>query len=237
MRMTQPNGIWTEHGITSVCCYDASYQAIGLVYGTRYLALLGSGSLYDSVASVVQKGESWELSRTRPDGTINISGDDRTWNGRTCPETTGSGHCKQLDLDAVFGALMRWGVLSHSSTFTRRAYFVWLQNWQAVTGQKLPAPGLVTYPRATMTVKEIGYGWPFFVGGTRFQPLEHVKVYFGRTLVGETTCDQIGSFGGHSSVSGVKFTPPASTTAGTYHITVHGNFGTVRTTKVEITDG
>lgn len=235
VRMTQPDGVWTEHGITNLCCYDASYQAIGLVYATRYLSLLGSGALYDAVRKSVQLGERWEFSRTHRNGTVDVAGDDRTFNGKTCPESNAAGKCKILDLDAVFGALMRWGVLAKDGTYIRRAYFVWLDNWERVPGQELPAPTAFTYPKDSMTVAEIGYGWVFFVGATRFQPLEPVAVYFAKTFVGRTTSDQIGSFGGHSPVSGIKFTPPPQTRPGTYTITAQGAFGTIRKTTVRIT--
>ena len=233
IRMTEPDGVWTEHGLSALCCHDSGYQAIGLIYGIRYLALLGSGPLCNSVWTTVQMGESWELSRTTPGGAVNRTGDDRT--GPTCPEVSGSGKCKSIDLDAVYGALMRWSVFANKSTFIRRAYFVWLHNWQQVTGQTLPAPSLFVYPHSELTTKELGYGWTFGVGGTRFQPLEPVVVYFAGTKVGQTVTDQEGSFGGHSPVNGVRFQPPQATTPGSYTVTAVGGFGTIRKTSVTIT--
>ena len=164
---------------------------------------------------------------------MNRTGDDRT--GPTCPEASSSGKCKGIDLDAVYGALMRWGVLDGKTTYIRRAYFVWLHNWEQVSGRALPPPSLFVYPHDEMTMKEVSYGWPFSVGGTRFQPLEPVVLYFRNTEVGQTIADQEGSFGGHSPVNGIRFQPPPEIQPGSYTIRAVGSYGTTRKTSVTIT--
>lgn len=227
IRMTRGNGVWTENG-----GHDSSYQAIGLVYGARYLALLGTAAPSRAMHKALAVGEAWELSRVHRDGSIDRNGDDRT--GPTCPERDASGTCKTVDLIAVAGALMRWGVMDHEVPYERRAYQVWLQNWKRMPGDVLPAPAMFVKP-AGMTVKEIGYGWPLWVGATRFQPLERVRIYFGKILVGTATCDQIGSFGGHSPISAVKFTLPSGTQPGVYTLRAQGGYGTRRHTQVTIT--
>jgi hypothetical protein len=232
--MTEPDGVWTEHGVSRLCCHDSSYQAIGMGYAVNYLTLISPGSsIYQPVNHALQLGETWEFSRTRPNGAVDRGGDDRT--GPTCPEPSGSGKCKTLDLVAVMSALMRWGVLTNSNSFIRRAYFVALRNSQQTTGRKLPKPSLFVWPHTTMSVKQIGWHESFFVGGTRYQPLEPVNIYFGKTLVGTVTTDQGGSFGGHSPVGGVGFVPPSSTTAGTYTVAGRGVYATVRRCQVTIT--
>jgi len=232
--MTESNGVWTEHGITKLCCHDSSYQGQGLVYGTRYLALLPRGTaLYTAVNRTVTLGEQWEVSRVSPSGVLNRTGDDRT--GPTCPEQSTTGGCKTADLPAIASALMRWSVLDNDFIYSRRAYYVWLQNWLLGPGNKLPAPGLAVTPATSMSVSDIHNGRSFSVAGTRFQPVEPVTVYFGTQAVGTTTADDIGSFGGHSAVGSVRFTPPATTTPGRYSIKVVGAYGTTRTIQVTIT--
>ncbi|HZT97603.1 MAG TPA: hypothetical protein VFB34_12285 [Chloroflexota bacterium] len=227
MRMTQANGVWTENR-----GHDSTYQAIGLVYGTRYLMLVSGTSIYKSVYETVAKGEAWELSRVHKNGTMNRQGDDRT--GPTCPERDGSGKCKTVDYSAIAGALMRWSVISGSQQYARAAYLTWLQNWERVPGDKLPKPGAFVKP-GRLSLAQIHNGQWLTVWGTRFQPYETVKVYFAKTLEATITADDIGSFGGHSPVMNAHFPVPAGTGPGTYRIVEKGNYGTKRHTKVVIT--
>lgn len=126
MRMTEPNGVWTENGVDGRCCHDSSYQAMGLVYGTRYLELIAGTPLGHHLYADVAKGEAWEISRVRANGTVNTTGNSRT---SGCAERSQlTGKCKTIDLEAVFSALMRWGVLSDNQRFRARAEKVWALN-------------------------------------------------------------------------------------------------------------
>gem|GEM_PF-704997 len=226
MRMTRSNGVMPEnHG------HDSSYQALGLVYATRYLQLMTGQKLFAPLRRDVALGERWLLSRVRRDGSVDRAGDDRT--GPGCPEHTNAGACKSVNYQAVASALVRWGVIDKSRTYERRAYLVWLQNWRRQPGDALPKPSLVINP-THRTSKQVGYGWPVWVSGTRYLPLEPIRVYFNHRLVGKTVTDQIGSFGGHSPVSPVSFTPPTQR-PGVYTITAKGTYGVVRRTKFTIT--
>jgi hypothetical protein len=246
MRMTvqsgRNKGVWTEHGIVpNLCCYDASYQAVGLGYGARYLTLLNTGSFYDEVQNNLELGELWEKSRTRSDGSIDISGDDRTYNGKSCPERTASGTCKTIDYTAVADALMRWGVISDepdSGPFIRRSYYVALQ-YEEQNGVKLPPPGLDVQPNS-LTVSQVQYGLSMFVSGAGFQPFESVTLYFAGAKVGAVTVNLSGAFGyvpgaWSTDISPIRVRIPSSVSAGTYTIKGVGEFGTVRTFSVHIT--
>ncbi len=125
-RMTQPNGVWTENGLSGRCCHDSSYQGIGLNYATRYLELLPHGPLYKAVYAAVSKGEQWEISRVRGNGTVVTLGDTRT---TECSERDlATGHCKTVNLEAVFSSLMRWGVITDNTQFRDVALKVWAVN-------------------------------------------------------------------------------------------------------------
>lgn len=126
MRMTQSTGVWTENGLAGRCCHDSSYQGIGLVYGTRYLELMDRTPLYDRVFSAVSKGERWEISRVRSNGTIRTEGDTRTTGCSERSQVTGM--CKTTDLEAIFSALMRWGVITGNRHFQNVAEKVWALN-------------------------------------------------------------------------------------------------------------
>lgn len=138
------------------------------------------------------------------------------------------GQCKTANYAEIANALARWSVIARDPRFQRAAYSVWLQNWQLVPGDVLPAPGLFARPES------IRAGQWLTVWGTRFQPLETVKVYLGRTLMQTVRCDQIGSFGGHSPRPNAHF-PLPSLSPGVYTITARGSLGTVRRTTITVT--
>ncbi|HEV3309522.1 MAG TPA: hypothetical protein VG815_03270 [Chloroflexota bacterium] len=126
LRMTQSDGVWTEHGENGRCCHDSTYQAIGLVYGTRYLELMDGTPMYSRLYPAVLKGEHWEISRVRSNGTIITTGDSRTAGCAERSQVTGK--CKTTDLEAIFSALMRWGVLAGDQRFRSAAEAVWRLN-------------------------------------------------------------------------------------------------------------
>jgi hypothetical protein len=220
IKMARPDGVMPEDG-----GHDSGYQALGLTFATRYLALIGGESANPSLDAVVKRGEAWELSRVRPDGTINQSGDTRT---AGCQERDPQGRCKSVFLATIFNALARWAVLANDKAYRRVALTVWLQNWASQPGDVLPAPGLFAKPS---TLKN---GEWVTVSGTRFQPLERVRVYLDQTLIQTVKCDQIGSFGGHSPVGGPHF-PIQSLAPGTHTIVGKGSLGTVRKTTITVT--
>lgn len=144
MRLTKPNGVWTENGLNGRCCYDSSYQAIGLVYGTRYLELMAGTKLADRINQTVERGEKWEISRVRPDGTVISKGNSRTYGCSEQSQLTGK--CKTIDLEAIFSALMRWGVLAKNQHFKDVAEKVWELNLKRQMSQdSVGAEGLNTW--------------------------------------------------------------------------------------------
>jgi hypothetical protein len=220
MAMERPNGIMPEDG-----GHDSGYQALGLSYATRYLALATGTRVYGPLYRVIQKGENWELSRVRADGTIDQSGDTRTTG---CKERDATGHCKTTFYASIFNALARWSEITGDKYFQRAAYKVWLRNWAMQPGDVLPPPGLHARPHT------VASGQWLTVSGAGFQPLETVKVYFGAVDEATIEADQTGSFGGHSPRPNAHFPVPA-VSLGTYTIVARGSYGTVRHTQVTVT--
>src|SRR3954451_24486933 len=73
VHMERSGGIMPENG-----GHDSGYQALGMVSASRYLALVATGDLHAALTTALQRGEAWELSRVRSDGSINQAGDTRT---------------------------------------------------------------------------------------------------------------------------------------------------------------
>jgi hypothetical protein len=119
MRMERPDGVMPENG-----GHDTGYQALGLTYATRYLELRGHGPLVSRLYQTLQRGEDWELSRVRPDGAIDQSGDTRSTG---CKERNPQGQCKTTMYAPIFNALARWSVISGEARFQRASHQVWEQ--------------------------------------------------------------------------------------------------------------
>jgi hypothetical protein len=120
IHMARPNGVMPEDG-----GHDSGYQALGMINATRYLELVASGSLYKTLYATLQRGEQWEISRVRSDGSINQSGDTRTVG---CKETNPAGRCKTVFYAPIFSALARWAAISGDERFTRAAHRVWIRS-------------------------------------------------------------------------------------------------------------
>jgi hypothetical protein len=129
-QMTKSNGVWTEYGLGGRCCHDSSYQGIGLNYGTRFLELVHRGHVFRTVRVAVSRGEQWEISRVRGNGTIITAGNTRTSSCSERDQTTRA--CKTVNLEAIFSSLMRWGVITNDPRFRYTAMRVWALNARAV---------------------------------------------------------------------------------------------------------
>jgi hypothetical protein len=126
VQMQWVSGIMPENG-----GHDSGYQSVGLSYAIRYLALVARGSLRGELVDAVSKGEAWELSRVRADGSIDQSGDRRTVN---CEERSPNGECKSVFAIPIAAALARWSALSGSERYAAAADSVWAR----ATGSKPP---------------------------------------------------------------------------------------------------
>lgn len=120
IHMAHADGVMPENG-----GHDSGYQALGMIDATRYLELVAGGGLYRALYSTLQRGERWELSRVRSDGSINQAGDTRT---AGCKETSPSGQCKTVFYAPIFSALARWGAISGDTRFVHAAHQVWLRS-------------------------------------------------------------------------------------------------------------
>lgn len=134
IHMERPSGVMLEDG-----GHDTGYQGLGMVNATRYLDLVATGRLRSALYIALARGENWELSRVRADGTINQHGDTRTVG---CRELNPEGQCKTTLYAPIFSALARWSVISRNSRFQRAAYTVWLQNRKLSSGNFLSPASL-----------------------------------------------------------------------------------------------
>jgi hypothetical protein len=220
INMARPDGVMPEDS-----GHDSGYQALGLTFAIRYLELSGQSNQSNPLYQVIKRGEEWEISRVRSDGSVNQAGDTRT---AGCKERDPQGHCKSVFVATIFQALARWAVVANDEHYQRIALDVWLDNWASQPGDVLPAPGLFATPTA------VSNGQWLTVSGSRFQPLERVKLYLDDTLIQTMKCDQIGSFGGHSPVPNAHF-QIESVSAGVHTLTARGNEGTMRKTTITVT--
>jgi hypothetical protein len=117
IRMERKSGVMPEDG-----GHDSGYQALGMVDATKYLELVARGSLYSALYGALAKGESWELSRIEPDGSVNQSGDTRTVG---CKEQNTAGACKTVFYAPIFSALARWAAISGDARFATASQSVW----------------------------------------------------------------------------------------------------------------
>jgi len=118
--MERANGVMPEDG-----GHDSGYQALGMVSATRYLALLGTGKLGHALYGTLQRGEAWERSRIDSKGSVNQSGDTRTFG---CRERDPTGHCKTVFYAPIFSSLAHWATTSGDQRYARLARLVWTRS-------------------------------------------------------------------------------------------------------------
>lgn len=117
IHLEQRDGVMPEDG-----GHDSGYQAVGMVNASRYLELLATGHLRKALYAALQRGEAWELSRVRSDGSIDQTGDTRTLD---CRENDPTGHCKTVAYDPIFSALAHWAAISGDQRFSRASHLVY----------------------------------------------------------------------------------------------------------------
>jgi hypothetical protein len=120
IHMAHPNGVMPENG-----GHDSGYQALGMISAARYLELVATGSLYTALYNTLKRGEAWELSRVKPDGSINQAGDTRT---AGCKETNPAGRCKTVFYAPIFSALAHWAAITGDARYEQAARQVWLRS-------------------------------------------------------------------------------------------------------------
>lgn len=120
IRMERATGVMPEDG-----GHDTGYQALGMSNAARYLELLATGSLRTALYHALARGENWELSRVRADGSVNQAGDTRTVG---CRERDPRGRCKTVFYAPIFDAFARWGAITSSRRFTNAAHAVWVHS-------------------------------------------------------------------------------------------------------------
>ncbi|HZU14226.1 MAG TPA: hypothetical protein VFB58_15405 [Chloroflexota bacterium] len=117
IEMERPDGIMPENG-----GHDSGYQALGMISAARYLTLVARGGLARTLHTALARGEAWELSRVRPDGSIDQAGDTRS---AGCAERGPDGACKTVMYAPIYGALARWSAISGDPRYAQAAEQVW----------------------------------------------------------------------------------------------------------------
>lgn len=119
IRAQLPNGVNPEKG-----GYDSIYQAAGLVYATRYYALVADGAERPALKRSIDKGLSWLATRISSDGVINMQGNTRT----AGQEVGRSGNVKGAEPKYAVRALGLWAALTGTPS------------WQALAEKVSAAP-------------------------------------------------------------------------------------------------
>ncbi|MGH2448125.1 MAG: hypothetical protein ACRDFS_05925 [Chloroflexota bacterium] len=117
IHMERPDGVMPEDG-----GHDSGYQAVGMINASRYLVLVARGKLRTALGAALAKGEAWELSRVRPDGSVNQTGDTRTVG---CSERNPQGQCKTVFYAPIFEALAWWAAISGDAKYAHASKAVW----------------------------------------------------------------------------------------------------------------
>ncbi len=120
IHLEQRDGVMPEDG-----GHDSGYQALGMVNASRYLELLAGGRLRQALFAALQRGEAWELSRVRSDGSIDQAGDTRTVG---CRDHDPTGSCKTVFYDPIYSALAHWATISGDQRFSRASHQVYVHS-------------------------------------------------------------------------------------------------------------
>ncbi len=120
VHLERGDGVMPEDG-----GHDSGYQALGMVNASRYLELVATGHLRKALYAVLLRGEAWELSRVRSDGSVDQLGDTRTVG---CRENDPTGRCKTVLYDPIFSALAHWATISGDQRFSRAAHLVYVRS-------------------------------------------------------------------------------------------------------------
>jgi hypothetical protein len=99
----QPNGVNPEKG-----GYDSHYQAHGLVFATRYYALVADATLQGELKRTIDMAFVWLVTCIAPDGTVNTAGNTRT----AGQEATRSGKVKGVEYKYVYRSLGYWAAIT-----------------------------------------------------------------------------------------------------------------------------
>jgi len=108
LQLQDEAGVFEEHGGS-----DSSYQAVSLLKLQQYGQYFPS----ERISQAVTKGVDWELSKIKPSGEVDVSGNVRTGNG----QETVLGRAKDVDYGAVVQALLYYGAQNQAPSVTQKA--------------------------------------------------------------------------------------------------------------------
>jgi len=109
IRSQLASGIYLEKG-----GFDSGYQAAGMIYATRYYALVADGADQAALKRSLNKGMAWLVSRIRSDGTVSAEGNTRT----AGQEVGRSGNVKGVEPKFVVRALGFWAALTNDAALS-----------------------------------------------------------------------------------------------------------------------
>jgi len=113
----RPDGVNPEKGGP-----DTSYQGVGLYYACRYYQVVAGEILRAEMKPMFDKGFGWLLTRIKPDGTVDDTGNTRTGPGG---ELGRNGKPKTVDYGFMTVCLAHWAMLTRNAeleTTARRLY-------------------------------------------------------------------------------------------------------------------
>ena len=96
--------------------FDVNYQAVGILFAEEIYALHLFPELAQPLRKMIQRGLDWELSRLKPDGSLNAEGSTRDGKERGT-----SGKIKQPDYPRVLLAFQYGSIITGERKFERAA--------------------------------------------------------------------------------------------------------------------
>jgi hypothetical protein len=100
-----PSGFNPERGGS-----DTSYQAVGLLLAETYYTLVADENERVALGRMIGRGLQWLAARTRPDGTVDPSGNTRTG---PAGERSPQGKPKTMSYGSAYRAAYYWAMIGH----------------------------------------------------------------------------------------------------------------------------
>ncbi len=108
-----PSGFNPEKG-----GFDTSYHAVGLLFAETYYTLVADNGLRAAMRPMLARGLGWLAARTRPDGTVDQTGNTRTGFGQ---ERGPQGNVKTMSYGSAYRANYYWAMILGDSRWAALA--------------------------------------------------------------------------------------------------------------------
>lgn len=114
LALQDPSGFNPERG-----GWDSSYNAVGMLYATRYYTIVASDSLRPALYHMLEKAVHWEASRVSAEGEVSTEGNTRVGGEQT--ENGRSGKPKTIAVGTVYRVFYYWSRISGDAGFEKLA--------------------------------------------------------------------------------------------------------------------